>query len=229
MMTDYRPQDDATRARAVAWDIDFSEALELIQMMRLIDNKEFAGEAKINGVYGEIAADDAARKHFQNQLAVKLMAIFGKAGDSSTKAGAEIAKNEIIDDWRPLMLQTATALGVDAIGVDKLIERLRIDRNKLNAHRDGKHADVLHDRTSTARSISLLSTPDPLTEGDLSLLEGYIKACIEVVRYGRLDHNSKPVFPLDITSDEAGATPLFNPPPFGGYFYQSRPGAGYSV
>ena len=58
-----------------------------------------------------------------------------------------------------------------------LLNRLKEDRHRMIAHREGRTADVIHEQNPNGRSIVFKANPDPVADDELENLRSYFKAC----------------------------------------------------
>ena len=223
-------------ARAYMWSYTFDEILEIIQILHWTESpsNQKAGQSPsssetVISAYGERTVKQGIRHHMQQQLCVKVGAIYGKSGEGYGEKDKEVAKNSKLQrDWFPEMNAHAEKYGFDVMGTVALIDKLIHVRNKLIAHRDGAEADVHHENGPEGRSVTFRADPAPLTTNELESLSSYIKASKQFADHAKISE-AGPVFPYDFRPAKSGEKSVFQIEPFTDFIYEPKSGWSVSI
>ncbi|KII12568.1 hypothetical protein [Phaeobacter sp. S60] len=184
--------------RRAVWGYTFDEILEIIQLLRWTNrqtNSQVCSEETVDALFGKRPVSQAVAHHLQQLLPVKIESIFGKRGGGFDEEGKEVSENKLLGCrwWKPMRNFADGAID-DAQSLRELWNRLEDDRHRLIAHREGKTADVTHERNANQRSIKFKANPDPFKGEELEALQTYFQACKFFCEHAR-DTKSGPTLP----------------------------------
>ena len=189
----WAPLDTAMINRCTLWEHALSEAIENIGLLQL---PEALGGAGVLSPADRVWPDNAetdwilAKRHLRQHLSVKVQSVFGYSGDP-TDGSDPIAKNKVIEVWRPCMEAHACSLGANVAFASALVTEMRDERGKLVAQKDGVFAELSYDDEGSTTFKAFLPPLEPIALTDLKF---HLRACRNFVTHAAL-LDGKPTMP----------------------------------